>query len=294
MRFKKALYIFLLIFLAILLTGCGNKDENKTLKQKASASIQYLDNSLISILNSLNNISLKNYYVATDKVELDSDSSDESSSSTQESNSSGVSNDSKESKDGEGKKTITINNMKSTSILLSKRNDLDWDSIKSEIENLYSIWNSIIIDLYKLGISNEDILRFSDDLDKAVVNVKQENRELCLIYISNLYNTLPTFLTIFSDDGVKTNLQWVKAHILKAYVSASNKDWNTVNSEISLADQSYSAVMSNAEFVNKKSYNTNKTYVSLKELQNAVSLQDEDVFFIKYKNFIEEINLLLI
>ena len=96
----------------------------------------------------------------------------------------------------------------------------------------------------------------------------------------------------YSAQRTNINLKWTKAHILKAYSSVNRGDWNTVTSEVGQAEQAYNAVLSDVEFVNKKSYNTNKTYVTLKELQNSIASSDEDIFYIKYKNLMEEINLL--
>lgn len=46
--------------------------------------------------------------------------------------------------------TTTISSMKSQAILLVDKSQLNWDSIKTDIESLYTSWNTIIIDLYKV------------------------------------------------------------------------------------------------------------------------------------------------
>ena len=38
----------------------------------------------------------------------------------------------------------------------------------------------------------------------------------------------------------------------------------------------------------KNNYDTNKKYILLNEIQSAANTKDKDVFFIKYKNFVEE------
>ena len=42
-----------------------------------------------------------------------------------------------------------------------------------------------------------------------------------------------------------------------------------------------------------KQYTISKVYIMINELQNAVQIQDESIFLIKYKNIIEEMNTLL-
>ena len=45
------------------MTGCAKKDDKKDLKGKVSEELDYLDTHIISIANSLNNISLENYTI---------------------------------------------------------------------------------------------------------------------------------------------------------------------------------------------------------------------------------------
>ena len=61
---------------------------------------------------------------------------------------------------------------------------------------------------------------------------------------------------------------------------------------MALAEQFYTTIMSDNELIDTKEYNVNKSYVSLKELQNSVKTQDKTIFFLKYKNLMQEITLL--
>ena len=40
---------------------------------------------------------------------------------------------------------------------------------------------------------------------------------------------------------------------------------------------------------NKNQYNINKAYIMINEMQNSVTLQDKEIFLIKYKNLLEEL-----
>lgn len=295
MRIKRFLCIFIIILLLFIMTGCNNND-TEVLKQKTDEEIEYLDATLISLLNKLNSISFDNYYVTTEKVKLNAESKESSGNDSNQDKSKGNGDSSKsEESSGNGKKDeseINVSNMKSQNILLGDRNSTDWENIKIEIENLYSSWNSIIIDLYKLGINNEDILKFSNNLDTALTNIKQENKVGSLLSCANLYALLPVFKSSYSDNKTNINIMWTKVHVINAYSSVGNNDWDNVSKEIGQADQAYSAVMGDMNFTNEKSYNVNKTYVTLKELQNSIVNNDEDIFYIKYKNFMQEVNLL--
>ena len=295
MKYKNTCIFFSFILIILCLTGCKlqKNNEDDLLKQKADDSIQYLDTSIISLLNKLNNITFENFYVTTEKITLNNKSSSNTnaeSDSSNKSNEEGGENSSGSKNNQETK--INVSNMKSHNILLEDRNNINWDRLKSDAENLYSSWDSIIIDLYKLGINNEDILKFSSYLDEALINIKQEKKENTLVILANLYNLLPVFRDSYSEDKTRVNIGWTKAHIVSAYSGVGNRNWNVVLTEIANAENAYNSVISDAEFVNKAPYNSNKTYVCLKELQNSVGLQDEDIFYIKYKKFMEEVSLL--
>ena len=49
-------------------------------------------------------------------------------------------------------------------------------------------------------------------------------------------------------------------------------------------------VTTDSNFINENSYMVNKSYVLLNELKNSVPLNDSEIFYIKYRNLLEEIN----
>ena len=256
--------------------------------------------SLISILNKLNNISFENYYVTTEEVSKDSDPSSEQGSNSMQS--SAEMNDEDKSKNsnqnvtggdgGQQDNKISVSTIKSKRVLSEDRTNIDWTTIKNDIESFYLTWNSIIIDLYKLGVNNQDILNFSSKLDETVINIKNENKVDSLRLLSELYSIIPTFMNSYVSDQTDINIQLARSYVINAYALVEKNDWNSINDQIKKAEEAFNNVMTDVNFINEKNYNVNKTYVSLKELQNSISLNDPDVFYIKYKTFMEEINLL--
>ena len=81
-----------------------------------------------------------------------------------------------------------------------------------------------------------------------------------------------------------------KNNIFKAYSILDKEDWNKISSNINAASQEFTKLITNVnqnESVNH--YNVNKVYVIINELQNAINLKDKEVFLIKYKNLLEEL-----
>lgn len=65
---KKVLLI--IISIVFLLVGCGNKNENNSEQEKVSSEIEYFSSQIAILLNNLNNISLDNYELVSEKINL--------------------------------------------------------------------------------------------------------------------------------------------------------------------------------------------------------------------------------
>lgn len=278
--------VIILTVVAILAIKQGKSQTTKTeeLESKVHAELQYLDNKILSMLNGLNNILLRNYIVSSYEIgESTEESDNESSGVTKNSDETEIEADSA-STDNENK--INIHQLKSVGILTSNK-DANWESLKAEIEILYSSWNTIILDLYKLNINSEDILKFSSVLDKATMYIREENKEKALATLSELYSYIPVYMESYSNDNKEINIQKTKSNIMRAYSVVDSKNWNEVNAQLVNAENSYLNVLNSNT---TEDYSINKGYILLKELQNSVAEKDEDIFYIKYKNLLEKLN----
>lgn len=278
--------VIILTVVGILAIKQGKSQTTKTeeLESKVHAELQYLDNKILSMLNGLNNILLRNYIVSSYEIgESTEESDNESSGVTKNSDETEIEADSA-STDNENK--INIHQLKSVGILTSNK-DANWESLKAEIEVLYSSWNTIILDLYKLNINSEDILKFSSVLDKATMDIREENKEKALATLSELYSYIPVYMESYSNDNKEINIQKTKSNIMRAYSVVDSKNWNEVNAELVNAENAYLNVLNSNT---TEDYSINKGYILLKELQNSVAEKDEDIFYIKYKNLLEKLN----
>ena len=146
------------------------------------------------------------------------------------------------------------------------------------------------IDLYQTKTNQEDIVNFNKEFDNLTKSAKEENKENYLLELAKLYDYLPKFIENCTNEQSKNVVIKTKNNIFKAYSILDKEDWNKISSNINDASQEFTKLITNInqnESVNQ--YNVNKTYVMINELQNAVNLKDKEVFFIKYKNLLEEL-----
>lgn len=313
---KRIAYIVVIVILLILsltiYTNASKNDESDQ-KNKTFSQIKYMEGKIANLLNTMNNIEARNYSVVTSemsKATTEKSNSENSSSSgssqggqggqgggkTSSGTSSqggssedpGGSADSSEGAEGDNNKEKKFE-LKATGVLTNKE-DINWDIVKSEVENLYTSLPAITMDLYQFNINQEDILGFNSQYDKLTSVVKEEKKQETLNELVKVYEYFPKFLRGSSQDALYTTLIETKANVLKGYAKLETGNWQEIASDIKNAVDTYSKLLTNTEIDSKKQYDVSKGYIMLNELQNASNLKDTAVFLIKYKNLIEEMN----
>lgn len=292
-KLKRIAYILLIVIVAILsLTIYTNasKDSGESQKEKIFSEVKFIETKIVNLLNTMNNIEVRNYKIVTSELSKESieKSSSEGASQSESGgeNSSGGNSQGTTSQDEQDKKKFEL---KANGVLTNTDN-INWDSIKSEIENLYTSIPSITMDLYQSNINQEDILGFNTEYDKLTSVAKDEKKEETLAELTKIYEYLPKFLRGSEQDELYTTLVETKYNVFKAYSKLDGQNWEEISSDIKDAIDSYSKLLTNTEIDARKQYNVSKGYIMLNELQNAVNIQDTSVFLIKYKNLLEEIN----
>lgn len=296
---KKSISIFIMLILLFTLTGCGKKDDDKTLKQKIASEIKYLDTELVNMLNRTNGLSFENYIVEAEEVKKEDikSSGKESDLSTGQEGGSQKGSDETQT-DGETNQDSSQASSKSmqykmvdNEILLQSK-DTDWQALKANIEKLYSAWSTITLDLYKLNVSNQNILGFNTDLDAATKAIKDENKQDTLNAIAKMYSYIPTYSTETSKEDQINNVYSTKMNILNTCVKIEQGNFDEAKKELANAEQSFLPIINNMNSRQNNEVNINKAYILIKDLQNSINNIDKDVFYIKYKNLIEQLNIL--
>lgn len=306
-------FVVLLIILSIIMLGVliyikffssSESKEYALLKEKAEGEVVYLDNTIIGLLNRLNNISYSRYDVIIKQVNENQQQSMNSKSSTSgqsKSNSEeggqeegGGSSDSESSTEVTNESESRASKLSQTdSLLNSNYDDISWEEISYGVETLYTAWPTINIDMKALNVQDEDISNFTITLDGVAQSVKARDKNSALINLYNLYVLLPKFVSYFLNDEEKLNLYYAKAYVLNAYVSASGEKWQEMGANIDKAIESLSNIMNNDDKISKfEKPSLEKCHVLLQDLKSGTKIEDKDIFYLKYKLAIEELEIL--
>ncbi len=305
---KKILIIISCLF---LLVGCSNNTEETVSKEKINSEIKYFSLKISDMLNDLNNISLQNYELISQKVSMSQSSqgksgeggssqasSSQSSDSSSGNSQSGDSQSGSSSGGGEGEaaggeeQTVTITEMQNNSILGKDTENVDWSVLKKDIENINTSWSITTMDLYNAKVSNENIIAFGNAINQAIIGIKNEDKNETLTNLVKLYSFIPKFLESTSAEKSTINLENAKYHIFNAYVGASMNDWNLVNTNLTNAEEAFLNIINDTEYSKNKEFKINKIYMLIKELQSSITYTDKELFFLKYINVMENMNTL--
>lgn len=310
---KRVALIFIIIvvgLLSFIIIKSIAKDDSSDLKFKVLTEIKFFESKLVNIYNSLNNVELENYQLSIEDVSEKSKKSSESS----EDNKDNKKEDNGESNGGEQEKESSSsdkeggqggedsnsssneNKDKKFSLnpkgILSNNNTIKWDDIKYNAEILENSISSIILDLYDLSLNNLDLVNFTKDYDNLLIEIKNEDKQKTLDKINIVYSYLPRFIKNCDKDLQYEIVVNTKKSVFSAYSLLDTNNWNEIEKLLDNAIDTYSSLLTDINIKNKNQYIVNKCYITLNGLRNSVNLKDKEIFLIKYKNLLEDLNSL--
>ena len=122
------------------------------------------------------------------------------------------------------------------------------------------------------------------------MEVQNENKEGVLNRLTLLYESVSKFMNKASEDELEKAVIETKLNLFKGYSKLDSKNWQEISKDINKMIESFTKLLTDTNIEKSKQYTINKLYIMINELQNAVNVQDTNVFLIKYKNILEEMN----
>ena len=284
----------ILIVLGYVIYSNATKDDGDELNDKILTEMDYLEVKMIDMANRINNVTLQNYKVVTKEIESQTETENGSSSNNggqEEQNQSGGGSSNTSSGDSSSSKDYEEYNMERIKELSKDKDEaINWGDIQKEIEEIYTVIPTITLDLYQTNINQEDILKMNGYLDDLAGVAKNEQEEETLNKICDMYSCISKFVENVSNDELNKISIKTKENVLRAYSKIKTQNWQEIVNNIQSAIDTFSVLLTNTNVDYGKQVNINKTYVILNEIKNAALKEDKEVFLIKYKNLLEEMN----
>src|SRR5574344_854206 len=161
--------------------------------------------------------------------------------------------------------------------------DNDWSDITYSIENLYSGWPVIYLDLQKLDVPNDKITQFGTSLNGAIQSINSKDKNSALINLNNMYGLLCIYEEYVTSDQYQLGLLNTKAYILNSYVLSQTQNWKDMTVSIANAKTNFDSVINSVDDNDTRKTNLEKMSIILNELQSSVALNDINIYYINYK-----------
>lgn len=295
--------IVILLVISVFIYSSVAKASSSDIKTKVFSEIQYFESKIVYIFNALNGIEFENYNIKIEDISEQSKKSSKTSSSAgngdDSSSNSGSSEESNSSDSGSSNSNSSstnneINQTKKYSLdmkgVLNSDNVVNWNYIKKEAEILQSVLSTFTLDLYEISLNNNDILNFNKEYDNLLLQIKNEDKEGTLRELSVLYSYFPKFIKNCNCEEQYEIILNTKLNIFNAYSFLDSGNWETVGQYLIIANEKFSKLLTDINLRNKNQNIINKCYISLNNLQNAVNLKDKEIFLVKYRTLLEDLN----
>lgn len=291
----------IIVVIIIFMFQTISKENGKDAKEKTLAEVEFIEVKLVGLLNKMNNIEVRNYNVSVTEITQKKSLENESNTANETSKSADKGNNDKANEKGDTSSEQKTNDkesenqqnekfqLKATGVL-TRNEDIDWEQVKNDVEMLYSSIPTITLDLYQMQVAQEDILNFNKEIDILTLAIQKNNKEETLKSLSTIYEYIPKFIEKTTNDNLIKTITKTKSDLFKSYSQLDRKNWQEISEMIKKAVDNFSQLLTDTKIDSNKQYTINKVYVMLNELQNAVKVQDINVFLIKYKNILEEMN----
>lgn len=303
--------IIFLMFIIIIVLGLSffvyssiAKASTSDIRDKVVSEIQYFESKIVYMFNTLNGIEFENYNIKIEDISEKSKKSSKTSSSAGSDNDSSSNSDSSNESNSEDSSSANnsdsnsteseINKTKKYSLnmkgILNSDKEINWNYIKKEAEILQASLSTLTLDLYEISLNNNDILNFNKEYDNLLLQIKNEDKESTLRELSILYSYFPKFIKNCNCDEQYEIALNTKLNIFNAYSFLDSGNWDTVNQYLLIATEKFSRLLTDIDLKNKNQSIINKCYISLNNLQNAINLKDKEIFLIKYRTLLEDLN----
>ena len=221
--------IFLIALVIISFSGCSKeKTDEEQLRNKNISEIDYLENYIMSLINSINNIDLKQYDAKIEKTE----------------NLNEILQENEEISSEDTKNNVVQYSMVPNTVLNADKT-INWENLKLGIENLNNTWPSIIVDLYKANVDNNKLTEFSNLINTCIGNIKNENRTETLNNLAKLYEYIPVFLENIVSNEQQVELAKTKVEVIKAYVNIDFENWDGLKGNLDSATSNFEPILNN-------------------------------------------------
>lgn len=159
---------------------------------------------------------------------------------------------------------------------------INWEDIKGDVYKINASWNTLILDLTEINVSNQEILGFSNHLNDLMIDISQEAETAMMDKLNAMYAQIIVFKEAYSTDKNQIQKNKIKSEVLSIYTLAIKYDFEGAHAKAIAVIETYKGLMNDMNYAEENSYNLNKIYVLLEEYRNSIQTRNYDLVRMKY------------
>lgn len=159
----------------------------------------------------------------------------------------------------------------------------------NNIKEIYEYWNNMILDLsLDQNIEKSTINDFGQSLNSSLIAINNLNNQDIQQSLINLYERLINIYEQEENDANYKDIIITKYNLMNSYILVKRGNWIEADKFIKKAVEAITQIFNESDEDNL--YNINLAYISIKELENVIAMQNYEIFYIKYKIALENLN----
>lgn len=164
----------------------------------------------------------------------------------------------------------------------AQEDKMNWEDIKKDIHKINASWNTLILDLTEVNVSNQEILGFSDHLNDLMIDISRESETAMMDQLNDMYAQIIVFKQAYSTNKNQIQKNKIKSEVLSIYSLVNKEEFEGAHAKAIAVIETYKGLMNDINYAEENSYNLNKIYVLLEEYRNSIQTRNYDLVRMKY------------
>lgn len=166
-------------------------------------------------------------------------------------------------------------------------NNLDWEEIRDDFENISNSSSVIILDLISAKVNDDEILKLESRINAVNSVIENKDENSFLESLKNFYNLIPIYLKEIYPDNKNIYLEKdVNSNLLESLYYCITGNYEQSLNYIESAESIYKELINDTDFIEDNSYNMNRVYILIQEMKQSIQNQEKENVIIKFLNII--------
>lgn len=186
---------------------------------------------------------------------------------------------------------INPSEMKTNNSLLEVAGgNIDWNNIEYIYENIFTSIPIMALDLEKKNVDSNLISNLNIALNGIAQSIIGQDKNSCIINYYNLYAYLNEIVKDVVEDDYTVNYYGTITNVLNAYALSNQENkFKEMEESINKAIDQFTNILKDDSIEYNKKQNIKKIDLKLKQTKDSIKLSDKNIFYLQYKNVMQDL-----